>query len=76
MSLIKCNDCGLSVSLNAEFCPHCGSKEFNLLEKAHRLLGAEKTEEIQKSARRTMLTFLIVFFLIIFGGFYYLISKR
>jgi hypothetical protein len=75
MSLIKCNDCGLGVSVNAESCPHCGSKDFNLLEKAHRILGSEKTAEIQNRARRGMLTFMIVFFLIIFGGFAYLISK-
>ena len=29
MAVIKCDDFGLGVSSTADYCPHCGSKDFD-----------------------------------------------
>lgn len=43
-------------------------------QKAVRLLGAEREAEVEASARRGMLIFLIIFCIILFGGFFALIT--
>ena len=68
MAIIKCKECGHTVSDTAEFCPNCGADIFYSL-------PAEKRKEIEREDR--VLDLLYGLFLAVLGLylFYYLIEN-